>query len=207
MQVTDLNTPSNPAVLTVQGKTITSLFQLQTTTTPDYVVVATDNQGNASWGQVTTTSILNQTIVKEDLAYYEGIQSFVADASHRGSPFHFLDTYMNDAQLRQEDMGPALTFAPGTYLFTFHCQIAFDRQGDFVHYPGAWIRLYNTTKSEHYCAIHAISTDDTYEGEDAGTTIHEFTETTTIVARISVQEGNAVVWNSDGLVARAIRLF
>jgi hypothetical protein len=213
MRVENSGDPANPAIMTVKGKTVTDLLQLKTNATSEYVIVATDDQGTAQWGQVTTTSIQDQTIVKEDLSFYGPIIEFRADAAHSGAPFQFTDTNMNQSSGRSEVMGDPVTLEPGVYFFSYVAGISFDREGSWEYYPSGWMRLYksdisgNVDWSKHYCAIHALSGDSDSAGEHSGSNIHEFTETTTIVPVISAQEGTSTVWNGNGLVAKAIRLF
>jgi hypothetical protein len=158
----------------------------------DGKVLTSDANGLATWQLPATYSI----------------KSFVADQSHRGSPYTLTDNNMNNENGTIVDLGPSVTFEPGIYMITFITSISFVPQGDDQYYPGAWLRLYHPTQNSFYCALHVIDrVNSKLNSQNSGTSIVKFTETTEVVARMSVQEGEASIWNAGGTVARAIRLY
>ncbi len=115
---------------------------------------------------------------------------------------------MNSADGTTVDLGPSVTFEPGTYLFTFITSISIVPQGDDQYYPGAWLRLYHPTQNTIYCALHVVDrVNSKLSSQNSGTNIVRFTEATQVVPRMSVSEGEAGIWNAGGTVARAIRLY
>lgn len=210
LQVEENGITGSPAQLTVSGKTVTSQLQLRTGATQEHVAVSDDNQGNVIWGQVTSTAILDQTILKQDLSYYRGIDVFTPYSEFTppaGEPLSYEDTNLNQEAGRVEWLGPSITFEPGVYLFTFVSNISFKRTGMEQYHPQAWIRLYNTEKNEFYAALHTLSGDNESAGEHSGKNVVIFTETTTVQPKIVCQEGVAYIWYNYGHIAKALRLF
>ncbi len=203
-------TAGSPAQLTVSGTTVSSLLQLRSGATPEYVALADDAQGNVIWGQVTSKAIQDQTIRKEDLAYYRSIDVFTPYAEFTppaGEPSAYEDTNLNQETGRVEWLGPGITFEPGVYLFTFVSNLSFKRTGMEQYHPQSWIRLYNTDKNEFYSALHTISGDNEAASEHSGKDIVIFTEPTTVWPKIACQEGVSCIWYNYGHIAKAIRLF